>query len=43
MKNAKNPTLNYPKDNHAAFCKRCMKKHGKCPITKNHPSAKCGL
>lgn len=29
-----NPTTNYPKDSHKAFCKRCMRYNGGvCPIT----------
>lgn len=30
-KSKKNPTTNYPKDSHNAFCKRCFKYHGRCP------------
>lgn len=33
-KPVKNPTLNYPKDTHKDFCKRCFPKHkGICPVT----------
>lgn len=30
-----NPTTNYPKDGHNAFCKRCLERYheGTCPIT----------
>ena len=28
-----NPTTNYPKDSHSAFCKRCKAHNGCCPIT----------
>lgn len=30
-----NPTANYPMDTHKEFCKRCIKRHGKCPA--NNP------
>lgn len=39
-------TTNYPKDSHAAFCKRCKDRYheGKCPITKTDKvSQKCDL
>lgn len=40
-----NPTTNYPKDSHKAFCKRCLERyHGICPM--NHskiPSGRCDL
>lgn len=26
-------TLNYPKDSHKDFCKRCFAKHSNCPNT----------
>lgn len=29
----KNPTTNYPKDEHKQFCKRCFAHNGKCPNT----------
>lgn len=30
-KRGKNPTTNYAKDSHKAFCKRCFAYNGKCP------------
>lgn len=31
-KSKKNPTTNYSKDSHKAFCKRCLEKHhDQCP------------
>lgn len=43
-KTSKNPTTNYPLDTHKAFCKRCQKQHGKCPITKSGAvSQECSL
>lgn len=39
-------TTNYPKDSHAAFCKRCKDRYngGKCPITNTDKvSTKCSL
>ena len=32
-KAVKNTTTNFPMDSHKAFCKRCMKINGCCPIT----------
>jgi len=29
----KNPTTNYPKDPHKAFCERCFAHNGHCPDT----------
>lgn len=43
-KTTKNPTTNYPFDTHKAFCKRCLKQHGKCPVTKSGTLAQdCSL
>lgn len=40
----KNPTTNYAKDSHKAFCERCFKHNGRCPNTKTqHKDRKCGL
>lgn len=43
-KRIKNPTTNYPKDEHKAFCRRCLG-HNKsfCPVTGNNPSKLCDL
>lgn len=40
-----NPTTNYPKDSHKAFCKRCLDRyHGICPMTHSrNPSGRCDL
>ena len=40
-----NPTTNYAKDSHKAFCKRCMKANDdKCPITGSQNASKsCDL
>lgn len=41
-----NPTTNYPKDSHKAFCKRCLERYheGICPITHSkNPSGRCDL
>lgn len=41
-----NPTTNYPKDSHKAFCKRCLERYheGICPITgRRVPSGRCDL
>lgn len=41
-----NPTTNYPKDGHNAFCKRCLERYheGICPITGSRvPSGRCDL
>lgn len=41
-----NPTTNYPKDSHNAFCKRCLERYheGICPITHSkNPSGRCDL
>lgn len=41
-----NPTTNYPKDSHKAFCKRCLERYheGICPITGSRvPSGRCDL
>lgn len=41
-----NPTTNYPKDGHNAFCKRCLERYheGICPITHSkNPSGRCDL
>ena len=40
-----NPTTNYAKDSHKAFCKRCVKANdGVCPITGNeHVAKSCDL
>lgn len=41
-----NPTTNYPKDGHNAFCKRCLERYheGTCPITHSkNPSGRCDL
>lgn len=43
---AKKTTFNYPKDSHAAFCKRCLTRYngGICPLTKcERPSSDCQL
>lgn len=42
----KKSTFNYPKDSHAAFCKRCLTQYngGVCPMTGcDKPSGKCQL
>lgn len=39
-------TTNYPKDSHAAFCKRCKERYhgGVCPVTNTKEVAKkCSL
>lgn len=41
-----NPTTNYPKDGHNAFCKCCLERYheGICPITGSRvPSGRCDL
>lgn len=39
-----NPTTNYPKDTHKAFCKRCMDYNGHCPESgTKRLSRECGL
>lgn len=40
-----NPTTNYPKDSHKAFCKRCMGYNGGfCPNTHSiRPDGRCDL
>lgn len=41
-----NPTTNYQKDSHKAFCKRCLERYheGICPITHSkNPSGRCDL
>lgn len=41
-----NPTTNYPKDSHKAFCKRCLERYhgGICPMTHSkNPSGRCDL
>ena len=44
MSKKTNFTTNYPKDTHAAFCRRCMAHNNGCPITKRQkPSKKCSL
>ena len=35
-----NPTTNYPKDSHSAFCKRCKAHNGCCPITGTDKASK---
>lgn len=43
-KPVKNPTTNYPKDSHEAFCKRCLGyNRGICPKTGFAPSKTCDL
>lgn len=43
-KPVKNPTTNYPKDSHKAFCKRCLGYNGGiCPKTGFAPSKTCDL
>ena len=43
-KPVKNPTTNYPKDSHKAFCKRCMGYNGcVCPRTNGNPTKACDL
>ena len=43
-KPVKNPTTNYPKDAHKAFCKRCMVYNSGCPITgSSFPSSRCDI
>lgn len=40
----KNPTTNYAKDTHKAFCERCYKYNAGCPATKSkHKSPNCTL
>ena len=40
----KNPTTNYGKDTHKAFCDRCMKYNGLCPDTETmRKSSACNL
>jgi hypothetical protein len=31
----KNPTTNYPKDSHKAFCERCFRHNNGCPDTRS--------
>lgn len=41
-----NPTTNYQKDSHKAFCKRCLERYhgGICPMTHSkNPSGRCDL
>jgi hypothetical protein len=41
-----NPTTNYPKDSHKAFCKRCLERYheGICPITgTSKASSQCDI
>lgn len=41
-----NPTTNYPKDSHKAFCKRCLERYhgGFCPITgTSKASSQCDI
>jgi len=39
-----NPTTNYPKDTHKAFCKRCLSHNDGCPVTRGGgPSKSCSL
>lgn len=40
-----NPTTNYPRDSHKAFCKRCLSYNGNiCPVTgKETLSKSCDL
>ena len=35
-----NPTTNYAKDSHSAFCKRCKAHNGCCPITGTDKASK---
>lgn len=40
----KNPTTNYPKDTHKAFCERCFEYNGGCPNTNTkHKDLSCSL
>lgn len=40
----KNPTVNYPRDSHAVFCKRCKQHNKGCPLTKSGtPTKSCSL
>lgn len=39
-----NPTTNYAKDTHKAFCKRCLHHNEGCPVSKSgNPTAACSL
>ena len=39
-----NPTTNYGKDSHKAFCERCMAYNGLCPATEtSRKSIACNL
>lgn len=43
-KPTKNPTTNYPKDGHKAFCKQCLGYNGGCPVTGTSvPSRRCDI
>ena len=40
----KNPTTNYAKDSHRAFCNRCFySHHRRCPITGGNSTKQCRL
>lgn len=39
-KTVKVTTTNYPMDSHKAFCKRCMKINGCCPMTGSDRASK---
>lgn len=40
----RNPTTNYPRDGHKAFCMRCFHANGRrCPITGRSSTQRCRL
>ena len=40
----KNPTTNYPRDSHRAFCNRCFNANRRrCPITGRSSTKRCRL
>lgn len=40
----RNPTTNYPRDSHRAFCNRCFYgNHRRCPITGGNSTKRCRL
>lgn len=43
-KRISNPTTNYPKDSHKAFCRRCLAYNQGCPKTgRDRPTRSCAL
>lgn len=37
------PTTNFPKDEHKAFCRRCLDYNFTCPVTGDKPTRFCDL